>query len=135
MVRVNAVGLFFLVGAGAVSLACGNGTSTLPATSSGLGRSMTVITLTPTELGQLCDWSATRQGGYGHTVPCPDAGSSGPYDDRTTCVESIDAYSRYCAALTVGDYEDCINDLAAEACSIATNDGCTALRACLSVMP
>jgi len=93
---------------------------------------MTVLTLTSNELGQLCDWSGARQGGYGHSVPCPDGGSAGPYADRMTCVDDVDFYSASCPTLTVGDYEDCINDLAADACGIATNDGCAALRACLA---
>ena len=126
----SVVGLGLVLGAAATG--CGNGGSQLPATSSGLSRMAAVDSLTLTQLAALCDWSAGRQGGYGHVVQCGDGGSAGPYQDQMACVENVDFYSASCPTLTVGDSENCINALAVDPCSVATNDGCAALRQCLA---
>jgi hypothetical protein len=88
------------------------------------------MVLSPAQLGTLCDWSAGRLGGYGHSVQCPDGGSGGPYDDQASCVASLDFIGGSCT-LAVGAYEDCINALMPDPCLIGSAAACAELRACL----
>ena len=103
-------------------------------TGSGLSRAAIVGTLTSPQLATLCDWSASRRGGYGYIVPCGNEATLGTYPSQMTCISDIGLYSAPCDSLTVGDYEDCMTAVGPDECLFITTDnaGCMALRDCFA---
>ncbi|HVZ75495.1 MAG TPA: hypothetical protein VHJ20_24145 [Polyangia bacterium] len=96
----------------------------------GLARDEKIATLSPDELGQLCDEVSRLQGGYGVVHRCPDGSTVATDDSRSSCVASAGDAKTTCPRLTVGDVEDCGAAFAQEPCSIFSAPGCKALINC-----
>jgi len=94
---------------------------------SGLDSSRTVGDLSPTEIGQLCEYSTTASGGPGTEYPCPDGNVS--VQTVEECTSSVTAVSDGCGA-TVGQVEACAHFVASDACSSLSHSECLALLAC-----
>jgi hypothetical protein len=76
----------------------------------------------------LCDWSIALQGGEGRVWACHD----GTVTTGTTaeCLALPDALSRNCF-VSIGDYEACQQEIAADPCNGFDAPACDALAACL----
>ena len=85
------------------------GSSGLPGTS-GLPASEKLNNLTDAEKGQLCDWMASKLGGYG--VTCNPDWAFMTYPDQASCVAdgSSPTNTPNCQA-TVGQAEACVNSI------------------------
>jgi hypothetical protein len=96
---------------------------------SGLPRASTVVSLTPQEGAQLCDWTNRVQGGYGRRVTCP----SGPLTTNVSqaqCVAGLPDLQLVCPALTVANVEDCTLAHGTDLCQYNAAPACAPLRAC-----
>lgn len=92
---------------------------------SGLEKSKPWSALTPAERATLCDWGATKFGGYGMSTDCANGTSISAYPSQQACVDNFPAT---CGA-TVAQFEACANDS-----SCATGifpPSCAPLAACL----
>lgn len=85
-----------------VSLGCGSDSDSGTPMGSGVSGSKTLANLTPAEQGQICDWQAGLEGGYGKSATCSDGSTINNYETRADCV--ADAPS--CTA-TVAQLEAC----------------------------
>lgn len=116
----------------ATLLGCSGGDGTgSGATGSGVPRSSTIASLTPAQAGTLCDWTNTKQGGYGRLVTCPDGTEEDTDADKAYCMAAFPLIAQYCPTLTVGDIEDCANATGTNLCAFATAAGCANARTCL----
>jgi hypothetical protein len=118
--------LLTLLMAGALALAaCGDGADGPPLP---VASDRPIMTLTTAELGQLCDWTADRFGGYGKEIKCSD-GTRSARESQAECLGDLNAAT--CKA-TAGDVEACTN-LTLTCASLATifsNPSCQHLFEC-----
>jgi hypothetical protein len=94
----------------------------------GLDRSEDLVGLSPTEFAQVCDWSASKLGGYGASHDCGDVVGS-----QDECVTAIEEASLIVCSLTVGEWEDCLNALGGDLCRFYADEPeprCAPLLAC-----
>src|SRR5271166_1439531 len=77
------------------------------AAGSGLPRASTVVSLTPAQGAQLCDWINQAEGGYGRTVDCGSAGPLATDASQAACVSGLPDLQLACPSLTVAQVEDC----------------------------
>jgi hypothetical protein len=98
---------------------------------SGLDPSKKISALSDAELGQLCDWTAARLGGYGTTKQCPGGITIRNRADRAACVGGTDRTAATCTA-TVAQAEACVLLQVQDICSLASlsNPNCQALLGC-----
>ncbi len=135
---LRGLGLLTLV----LSLACGDDSTppTMDAAvatdsgvmGSGVDRSKRVPDLSTAEVSQLCSWGVAAAGGPGVTATCPEG-------DATTqtvaeCEASVGAVPGGCTA-TVGEIEDCMQAMGADACALYSAPACQALIACATAAP
>jgi hypothetical protein len=99
---------------------------------SGLSRTLTIASLSASQALSLCDWTNTKQGGYGRSVTCPDGMTDGTDPSAEVCVESAPTLGALCPTLTVADVEDCVNAIGADICARATNAACANLNECFA---
>lgn len=92
---------------------------------SGLEKSKTWSTLTMAERATLCDWEASKFGGYGMSMDCGNGTSIGAYPSQQAC---IDNFPPTCGA-TVAQFEACGNDSSCATGIFAPS--CAPLAACL----
>ena len=92
-----------------VLVACGSGAPALPdpGPDAGLDGSTPLVSLTPSEVASLCDWSAGRVGGYGRRRVCGGLTIT-TAANQATCVTNISGVDPSCTA-TLGDFEGCVN--------------------------
>jgi hypothetical protein len=102
----------------------GDGGETGPG-ASGLEKSKTWSALTPAERAMLCDWEATKAGGYGTSVDCGNGTSISAYPSQQACVDNFPAT---CGA-RVADFEACARDSSCATGIFAPS--CAPLAACL----
>jgi hypothetical protein len=113
----------------ALSGCAGGSGSDKGASGSGLPRTSAVVSLTPQQGAQLCDWTNREQGGYGRRVTCP----SGPIStnvNQAQCVAGLPDLQLVCPALTVADVEDCTLAHGTDLCKYDAAPACAPLRAC-----
>jgi len=89
------------------------GCGTAPGSSSGLPRDAHVKSLASADQAILCDWVASKFGGYGHRISCPNGNGVIAEMNRMACEQT--ATSSSCDS-TVGQLEDCVNAVAAAPC-------------------
>ena len=102
---------FFLVSLGSAVVALGlAGCGGSGTGASGLPASEKLNNLTDAEKGQLCDWMASKLGGYG--VTCNSDWAFMTYPDQASCVAdgSSPTSTPNCQA-TVGQAEACVNSI------------------------
>ena len=75
---------FMTILAFAFVLSCGGSGGSDFGPSSGLPRTATIGSLSPSEARTLCTWTNGKQGGYGHTVTCPDGSQQGTDPDEAS---------------------------------------------------
>ena len=102
----------------------GGGGETGPG-ASGLEKSKAWSTLTMAERATLCDWEASKFGGYGMSMDCGNGTSIGAYPSQQAC---IDNFPPTCGA-TVAQFEACGNDTSCATGIFAPS--CAPLAACL----
>lgn len=104
-------------------------TKTGSADSSGVSPTKTLDSLSATEKGKLCDWTASLQGGYGKSTSCGDGVTVKTKKDQAACVSSLPAS---CTA-KVSDVEACMKVDAKDPCALAvmSADECAPLRDCM----
>jgi hypothetical protein len=112
-------------------VACGGSDGNGGGSSSGLPRATTIASLNQTQAGTLCDWTNSKQGGYGRSVTCTDGSEETTDADKAYCVAAVPLVGQYCPTLTVGDLEDCANATGSDLCAFSTAPGCAAARTCL----
>jgi len=97
-------------------------------TGSGLPRGDAIVDLGPTELEDLCAWSADLQGGEGSTHDC----GGGLTVTTKTVPDCVDSMSQMTCDITVGEVEDCTSDLAPDPCAVLeqTPASCLPLLQC-----
>jgi hypothetical protein len=66
-----------------------------------------LVSLTPSDLAGLCDWTAGRVGGYGRRRVCGGLTLTAPAN-QMTCVTGFGSVQPSCTA-TVADFEGCVN--------------------------
>jgi len=106
-------------------VACGDDGGTASGSGSiGVEGSKQVSTLTSAELGKICDYAASKLGGYGNTIECGGGQSlRSPYADQAECI----ADSPSNCSVTVAQYERCIND---QSCMAIIPESCAPLFSC-----
>jgi hypothetical protein len=99
--------------------------------SSGLDPAKKLSALSDAELGQLCDWTAAKLGGYGAVKECPGGLTIRNKANRAACVSGTDRAAPACTA-TVGQAETCVQLQVQDICSLASlsNPACQALFGC-----
>jgi hypothetical protein len=99
---------------------------------SGLPRGTIVASLTDAQVNTLCDALAIPAGGYGKSQSCGDAGTQSDGANQADCFTLLRAFGSVCPTVTVGDKEDCANDIKTDLCALETKAGCAAIRACFA---
>jgi hypothetical protein len=99
---------------------------------SGLPRATIIASLTDAQINTLCDALAMPAGGYGKSQSCGDAGTQSDGTNQADCFMLLRAFGSICPTVTVGDKEDCANDIKTDLCAFETKAGCAAIRACLA---
>jgi len=84
--------------------------------------------LTALQWGDLCAWSTAIQGGSGRVWTCDDGTVTTGSEEECRALE--DVINGNCRA-TVGDYEDCVQAIAADPCGGFEAPACDALVSCL----
>ena len=125
------IGILFAAAGGALSISCGSSSSSGPGDSSGVPRASTVASLSASQAATLCDWENAKQGGYGRSVTCGDAGTRTTDTNQQECVMGMSYTKTACPTLTVANVEDCANAIGADLCAISTNATCAPLATCL----
>jgi len=92
---------------------------------SGLERSRTWSALTMAEKGTLCDWAASKFGGYGMSMDCGNGTSIGSFPSQQACVDNLPAT----CGVTVAQVEACTNDSTCATGIFAPS--CAPIAACL----
>jgi|SRR5580658_8616347 hypothetical protein len=95
---------------------------------SGIDESTPLLGLTPAQATSLCEWVATRVGGYGRTIDC-GSGDTISSDTYSQCLSGgmFVNVSPDCTA-TVSDVETCIN-------GVVEQDPCTGFPfGCLNIL-
>ncbi len=64
------------------------------------------VTLTSSQIGQVCDWQEGLLGGYGAVVACP-SGNTDNFTNQAQCVEAL-TFSPGGCTMTFGEYEACV---------------------------
>jgi hypothetical protein len=123
------IGILVAAAGSALSISCGS--SSGPGNSSGVPRTSTVGSLSPTQAATLCDWTNAKQGGYGRTVNCSDGSTRTTDTNQAECVAGSSAAQTACPTLTVANTEDCANAIGANLCEVSTASACAAIAACL----
>jgi hypothetical protein len=102
-----------------VAASCSSTSSSTPSMPETLDPSRTLVALSDTERGMLCDWYAQRVGGYSHTILCEATGTPLEIDDRATCIRDYDlqAMQHPGCPTTVGTYQSCVEFFLANWCS------------------
>jgi len=97
---------------------------------SGIDESTPVLSLTPAQKTFLCEWVATRIGGYGRTIDC-GSGDTISSDTYSECLAGgmFTNVSPDCAA-TVSDVETCINGVVEQQPCTGFPFGCLNILAC-----
>lgn len=98
---------------------------------SALEPSKALSELDDVEIGEFCDWSAARMGGYGFEQMCAGSTTVRVHRSREDCVASTrrGAAEPACTA-TVADFESCLDALGGDACRIVTESECAFLLTC-----
>jgi hypothetical protein len=108
----------------------GSGCGAHGSAGSGLPRASTVVSLTPAQGAQLCDWINQAEGGYGHTVDCGSTGPLATDANQAACVSGLPDLQLACPSLTVAQVEDCAMAEGNDLCKFNTELACAPLRAC-----
>jgi hypothetical protein len=125
--RAMSLRLCPLLGAFAVS-ACSDDAASEPA----LDDNQKLSTLTDAQLGALCDWSNSAQGGYDKDVLCKDGVTTVPTQkDQAACKAEDGPILKKCEQ-TVATYKACTLRLATDPCD--TTNGLTS-KECLPFLP
>ena len=120
----------FILVVAIAAISCEGGSSGVGA-SSGIPRSKTFGELSEGELATHCDWLAKRQGGYGRSETCPDGSEQTTNTDQKDCTAGAAFVAIYCPDLTVGDADDCVNEVLTDLCKFDTAAGCVNVKRCL----
>jgi hypothetical protein len=99
---------------------------------SGVPRDCTVVSLSPQQGAQLCDWINQAQGGYGRTMQCA-FGPVATDPNQAHCVSGLPDLQVLCPTLTVAQVEDCTLAQGPDLCRYLTDVACAPLRACACV--
>ena len=124
------VGRVVVAFAGAVvTIGCGDDGSAGPPPSD-IDRMAPFTSLSPSQLGELCDWSNAQLGGYGRMETCKGGNTVSTLPSHDVCVAHPPPST--CPA-TVGQVEDCVTALAPKSsslCALASSfpPACAALR-------
>ncbi len=94
---------------------------------SGLDQDKKVVDLNDGERRQLCDWTASIQGGYGVIRQC-DGGSVPSAPNQQACVDGVPEAN---CDLTVAEYETCAVRFATDACTAFGSAECAPVVACM----
>jgi hypothetical protein len=94
--------------------------------SSGLPRDAHVKALGSADLATLCDWSASKLGGYNRRITCPDGSWVMAKMSRMACEQTVTSSP---CDLTVGEIEDCTDAVTAAPCG-AIPEECAPLLLC-----
>ncbi|MBX3191909.1 MAG: hypothetical protein KF819_33265 [Labilithrix sp.] len=93
---------------------------------SGLNQSKKIVDLDEAERRQLCDWTASIQGGYGVIRQC-DGGNVPSAPNQQACVDGVPDDN---CEVTVAEYETCAVRFAADACTAFGSVECAPIVAC-----
>src|SRR5450432_3681122 len=124
-------GLLVLILGAAAGCGVGSGGGGGGTANSGLPRGTIVASLTDAQVNTLCDALAIPAGGYGKSQSCGDAGTQSDGANQADCFTLLRAFGSICPQVTVGNKEDCANDIGTDLCAFETKAGCAAIRACL----
>jgi hypothetical protein len=86
------------------------------ATTAPLDPSATLPSLSAAQKGELCDWVASRLGGYGTTTSCPGGTGIMVAANQADCVAGLAVSADSCQA-TVQDEYNCINSVVQLPCT------------------
>jgi hypothetical protein len=100
--------------------------------SSGLPRTKRLTDLTVGETTKLCDWTASRFGGYNVVTICGGGNEARSFDSRQDCVTYLRPASLGCKA-SVGDVEDCIKLTQQKVCSPTPVRECASTNNCVAL--
>ncbi|MBX3222721.1 MAG: hypothetical protein KF795_19570 [Labilithrix sp.] len=94
---------------------------------SGLPQDKQVVDLDENERRQLCDWTASIQGGYGVIRQC-DGGPVPSAPNQQACVDGVPEAD---CELTVAEYETCAARFASDACTAFGSAECAPVVMCM----
>jgi hypothetical protein len=98
---------------------------------SGLDSGQRVAELNESEIAELCDWTAAQLGGYGVEHECGDGSSARTQDSQQECVDSSRmTFAQQGCALTIAEFEKCVNALEGDVCNVLTEASCLPLISC-----
>lgn len=126
---------FASVALAACLVACSSEESAPQGPTSGLDRSHALAGLSIDDQKKLCDWEASRYGGYGQqrAITCNGTSVAITADaDQAKCLADAKKFNPACEA-TVGDFEICINEALDNPCvqTAAKLSSCNAFAQCL----